>query len=118
MEDKEWIPQNLVPHQPALEKFKKNLPPPYRTSSFTALHQGGTEADPVFVAHSNSRFCTNIGKEHTHTNVYFCIWKQGAYQKCGMCKNFHSSLFPILCTLEDNFADIDDNLERKKICVT
>jgi Herpesviridae UL52/UL70 DNA primase len=80
---------------------------PVLTSKFTAVCKGGTDDDPVFFARSTSRYCLNIGKEHNSNNVYFLLGKQGAYQMCfcrcetlegrrhGMCKDFHSAVFPL-----------------------
>lgn len=67
-----------------------------------------SENENVFILCSQSKYCTNIGKNHNSEHIYFKLNKDGICQKCfckcntmdgrkhGYCKDYSSTVIP--CT--------------------
>lgn len=67
-----------------------------------------SENECVYILCSQSKYCTNLGKNHNSEHIYFKLNKNGIYQKCfcrcdtmenrkyGFCKDYES--VPIPCT--------------------
>ena len=66
-----------------------------------------SENESVYILCSQSKYCTNIGKNHNSEHIYFKLNKKGICQKCfckcdtlngrqnGYCKDYSSTIIPL-----------------------
>ena len=66
-----------------IEGLSTLLPEPYRKCGVT----GVTEKDHVILLKLDSRYCHNVGREHTSSRVYLQIDRHGVGQRCFCCRD-------------------------------
>ena len=86
-----------------------------------------SENESVYILCSQSKYCTNIGKNHNSEHIYFKLNKDGICQKCfcrcdtmdgrkhGYCKDYESEFIPCTPQLRKvlNFKEI--KVDKTKI---
>ena len=86
-----------------------------------------SENESVYILCSQSKYCTNIGKNHNSEHIYFKLNKEGICQKCfckcdtlngrkhGYCKDYSSTIIPCTPQLRKilNFKEI--KIDKTKI---
>ena len=86
-----------------------------------------SENESVYILCSQSKYCTNIGKNHNSEHIYFKLNKEGICQKCfcrcdtmygrkhGYCKDYESEFIPCTPQLRKvlNFKEI--KIDKTKI---
>jgi hypothetical protein len=86
-----------------------------------------SENESVYILCSQSKYCTNIGKNHNSEHIYFKLNKDGICQKCfcrcdtmegrkhGYCKDFESEYLPCTPQLRKilNFKEV--KIDKTKI---
>jgi hypothetical protein len=82
-----------------------------------------SENESVYILCSQSKYCTNIGRNHNSEHIYFKLNKDGICQKCfckcdtldgrkyGYCKDYSSTVIPCTPLLRRmlNFKEIKDD---------
>jgi hypothetical protein len=103
--------QSLDAFQPILPIVDAALPSEYKPQNFTGLFR----TPNTVMLRSTSKFCRNVGREHTSSTVFFVIHRHGITQKCfcrkdildgrkhGFCRDFESEVFDLDQDVIDTF---------------
>ncbi len=102
---------SLSPYAHVLDDITAALPPQFAGQKFTGL----VATEHCFMLRSTARYCFNVAREHTSSNVYFQLTSKGACQKCycrkettegrkyGTCKDFASQYWEVPRRVLDAF---------------
>lgn len=94
---------SLAAYEAVLPALLAALPAPYAGSRFIAA----IRAESCFILRSSSRYCANVEREHTASNVYFVLSLKGVRQKCycrnesiegrrwGLCRDYGGETHPV-----------------------
>jgi hypothetical protein len=72
------ISKNIEAYAHVLPAVASALPALYGTVSFTGLFK----CDHVAMLRTTNRYCANVGREHTSSQIYFSITRHGIAQRC------------------------------------
>ena len=90
-----------------------------------------SDNENVYILCSQSKYCTNIGKNHNSEHIYFKLTKYGICQRCfcrcdtlegrkrGYCKDYASELTPLVTPLPKilNFKEINTSKSTKDLSI-
>lgn len=88
------------------DMMRQTLPPCYRDAKLTVWKKSMVRGSPCWRVKSTSKFCINVNREHTSSNVWFQVTPHDIRQRCyckretlhgrnfSMCKDFVSPPIP------------------------
>ena len=103
--------QSLDAYKDILPLVEAALPQEYRPQQFTGLFR----TPNTVMLRSTSKFCRNVGREHTSSTVFFVVSRHGVSQKCFcrkdtmdgrsycFCRDYESEIFPLAQEAIDTF---------------
>ena len=118
------LSRNDTRHIEILRYFNCNVKD-YNIKDIKRIYYSDNES--VYILCSQSKYCSNIGKNHNSEHIYFKLNREGICQKCfckcdtmdgrkyGFCKDFSSTIIPCTPHLRKmlNFKEI--KIEKTKI---
>lgn len=113
------LSESLSRYAPVLKAVQGALAAQYVDQRFI----GVVRLSNSFVLRSSSKYCANLGGEHSQSNVYFLLTRRGVQQRCycrnakvdgrkyGPCRKYRGPVRPVPKAVIEAFFDEDDALE-------